>query len=88
MAILAIKGEEETDTNKHNNIQISDTQEHTINIVPSNRELTERSKQIVSDQHMHKHEMKTSILITQYGRISRRPDRPMYQQITNTPTGC
>ena len=41
--------------NKHNNFQVYDTQEHTINFVPNNRELTERSKQTVSIQHMDKH---------------------------------
>ena len=43
------KRREETDTNKNNNIQVCDTQEHTINIVPNNRKLTESSKQTVSD---------------------------------------
>ena len=40
--------------NKHNSIQVSDTQEHTNNIVSNNRDLTERSEQTVSDQHMDK----------------------------------
>ena len=34
---------------KHSDIQISNTQGHTINIVPSNIELTENSEQTVSD---------------------------------------
>ena len=35
--------------NKHSDIQISDTQGHTINIVPNNRELTMNIEQTVSD---------------------------------------
>ena len=46
------KRREETYMNKHSDIQISDTQGHTINIVPNNRELTENSEQTVSDPHM------------------------------------
>ena len=39
--------------NKHNNnLQVSATQEHTINVVPNNRELTESSEHTVSDQYM------------------------------------
>ena len=41
------KRREETDKNKHINIQISYTQEQTINIVPNNRELTESSEQTI-----------------------------------------
>ena len=36
--------EEETDMNKHSNIKISDTQEHTINAMPDNKEMAESSK--------------------------------------------
>ena len=43
------KRREETYINKHSDIQISDTQGHTINIVPNNRELTENSEQTVID---------------------------------------
>ena len=50
------KRREETHTNKKSDIQISDTQGHTINIVPNSRELTENSEQTVSDQHMDKHD--------------------------------
>ena len=71
------KSKEETEMNKHNNIQVSDTEEHTINIVSNKRELTESSKQTVSDQHMEKHDDNINTL-TWYGRISRRPDRLMY----------
>ena len=40
--------------NKHGDIQSSDTQGHTINIVPNNRKLTENSEQTVSECHMDK----------------------------------
>ena len=71
------KKREEIDIKKHNFIQISDTQEHTINVVPSNRELTESSGQTGSDKHMDKQD---DIINTQtwYGRISRRPEILMY----------
>ena len=40
-ATIAMEFErEETHMNKHSDIQNSDTQGHTINIVPSNREIT------------------------------------------------
>ena len=44
------KRREETHTNKNSDIQIGDTQGHTINIVPNSRKLTEDSEQTVSDQ--------------------------------------
>ena len=58
-ATIAVKRREETyrnrkHTNKHSNIQISDTQGHTVNIVPNNRELTENSEKTVSDNHIDK----------------------------------
>ena len=48
------KTREETYMRKHSDIQISDTQGHTIYIVPNDRGLTENRKQTGSDQHMDK----------------------------------
>ena len=43
------KRREEIYTNKHSDIQTSDTQGHTINIVPNNTEVTENSEQTGGD---------------------------------------
>ena len=64
--------------NKHNNIQVHDTQEHTINIVLNNGELTESSEQTISDQHMDKDDDNINTQ-TWYGMISMTPDKYMYQ---------
>ena len=48
------KRREETDANKHDNIQVSDRQEHTINVLPNKEELTKRSEHTVSDQQIDK----------------------------------